>query len=148
MDKYKGCFSFQEYLGSQTTMAKSLGNDYWAVIRGQGSGGNYNMVQVNMYNNIESTPLTNGQVYVKYDGFTFGSEYDSVIVRPDCALITGLIKVSAGSYNTTDTVSVVQGKKEYQLQHGASQKYDYYVYNGMLIQIAKGLDLSSYIKFD
>lgn len=148
MDKYKDCYYYAEYLGTQVTMAQPIGNDQWRVIQGHTASDMSTAMPKLLYEYLTTTPLTNGSVTVQYDGFKLSSEFDTIIVRKDCALITGIIKVSEGTYDTTDTVSIVQGKKEIQLQHGASQKYDYYVYNGMLIQILKGMDLSTYIQFN
>lgn len=147
MDKYKGKYYYTEYLGSELTMAKSLGNDNWLVCQVLTNDLSAAMVANYASDYMDSIALTNGQVYVDFGDFLFGNEYDTVTVRTDCALITGIAKVSLGTYDCTQTVSVTQNNKEYQLMKGSSSKYDYYTYNGYLIQLAAGLDINQYITF-
>ncbi len=147
MDKYKGKFYYSEYLGSSLTMAESLGDDNWLVCQVITNGTPATAVAAYASDYMDSISLTNGQVRVDFGDFIFGNDYDAVIVRTDCALIKDVAKVSMGTYNTTTTVSVIQDNKEYQLQKGSSSRYDYYTYNGYLIQVAAGLDISSYITF-
>ena len=96
---------------------------------------------------MDSVSLTEGQVYVDFGKFVFGNAYDQVTVRTDCALISGIAKVSNDTYDCTQTVSVTQNNKEYQLMKGSSSKYDYYTYEGYLIQLGAGLDITQYITF-
>lgn len=147
MDKYKGCFYYTEYLGTKLTMAKSLGNDNWAICQAIMNGQQPTLVATYAESYISTVPLTNGAVYVDFGDFTFGTDYDVVTVRPDCALITGVAKVSLGTYECNTPVSVVQNNKEYSLMKGSSAKYDYYQYGNYLIQLSGGLDISNYIKF-
>jgi hypothetical protein len=147
MDKYKGKFYYSEYLGSKFTMAKDLGNDNWSVCQVVTQGLSTSVIAVYASDYIDSIPLTNAQVYCDFGDFVFGNEYSAVTVRTDCALINGVAKVSLGTYNTTTSVSITQDNKEYQLMKGSSSKYDYYTYNGYLIQLAAGLDISQYITF-
>ena len=148
MDKYKDCFYYSEYLGSKATMAKNVGPDTWYVCQAITNGTAVNLVATYMEEYISSVPLTNGQVYVDFGSFTFGNAYDVVEIRTDCALISGVAKVSQGTYDCQTPVSVVQDNKEYQLMKGSSAKYDYYLYDGFLIQLSGGLDISNYIKFN
>ena len=147
MDKYKGKFYYTEYLGSSFTMAKDLGNDNWGICQVITKGNSANMIATYASNYLDDIPLTNGQVYVDFGSFKFGTEWDTVVVRNDCALIAGTAKVSNGTYDCTQTVSVIQGNKEYQLMKGSSTKYDYYTYDGYLIQLSAGLDITQYITF-
>lgn len=147
MDTYKGNFYYTEYLGSRLTMAKNLGGDNWGVCQVITQDTNAQLVATYAEEYLSKVPLTNAQVYVDFGDFVFGNAYDIVEVRPDCALISGVAKVSQGTYDCNTPVSVVQGKKEYQLMKGSSAKYDYYTYNGYLIQLSGGLDISNYIKF-
>lgn len=148
MDTYKGMFYYTEYLGSEFTAARNISGEDWAVCQVLTNDLTPATIANYAYEYLTSVPLTNGQVYVDFGDFTFGNDYDAVIVRTDCALIYGTAKVSAGTYDTTTTVSIMQDNKEYQLQKGSSSKYDYYVYDGYVIQVAAGLDVSSYITFD
>lgn len=147
MTKYKGCFWYTEYLGSMFTMAKDLGNDNWSVCQVVTNGTAPELCATYTEHYVSNVPLTNGQVYVDFGSFIFGTDYDVVIVRPTCALITGVAKVSQGTYDCNTPVSVMQNNKEYQLMKGSSAKYDYYMYDGYLIQLSAGLDPAQYIKF-
>lgn len=147
MDKYKGKYYYTEYLGSSLTMADSLGNDMWKVCQVITNDLAATMVATYTSDYMDSVQLTNGQVYVDFGKFTFGNQYDQVTVRNDCALISGIAKVSNGTYDCTQTVSVTQNNKEYQLMKGSSSKYDYYTYEGYLIQLGAGLDITQYITF-
>lgn len=147
MDKYKGKYYYTEYLGSSLTMADSLGNDMWEVCQVLTNDLAANMVATYASDYMDTVKLTNGQVYVDFGKFTFGNQYDQVTVRNDCALISGIAKVSNGTYDCTQTVSVTQNNKEYQLMKGSSSKYDYYTYEGYLIQLGAGLDITQYITF-
>lgn len=147
MDKYKGKFYYSEYLDSRLTMAKDLGSDHWGIcqmpltVTAKDVGATY------ASDYLDTIPLTMGMLYVDFGSLVLGTEYDSVVVRPDGALITGIIKVSNGTYNCTTPVTLIQDKKEIPLMKASTNKYDYYMYDGLLIQIAAGLDPTTYIKF-
>lgn len=147
MDKLKDKFYYTEYLGTKLTMAQEVGQDTWKVCQVVTNNLNANLVATYVSEVIDNTPLTNGQLYVDFGSFIFGSDYDQTILRTDCALISGVAKVSQGTHETTTTVSIIQDNKEYQVQKGSSKNYDYYVYDGYVIQLASGLDFNTYIKF-
>ncbi len=147
MDKYKGGYYYTEYLGSNLTYAREVGTGTWAVCQVLTNGTEPSLVSTYAEQYVSSVPLTNGQVYVDFGSFVFGTDYDIVEVRPDCALISGIAKVSMGTHDCSTPVTVTQNNKEYQLMKGSSAKYDYYLYDGYLIQLSGGLDISSYIKF-
>ena len=148
MDTYKDYKYYLEYLNTQMTFAGTADENYKKVAMTTSTTGiNADLLKTIAADILDNVPMTNGFVQVDFGPFVFGTEFDVVTVRPDCALIPGVIKVSQGSYETTSTVSIVQDKKEIQVPYGSSQNYDYYVYEGYLIQIVKGLDISTYIKF-
>lgn len=147
MDKYKGGFYYTEYLGSNLTYAREAAKGSWAVCQVITNGTERSLVATYAEQYVSSVPLTNGQVFVDFGSFVFGTDYDIVEVRPDCALISGIAKVSQGTHDCNTPVTVTQNNKEYQLMKGSSAKYDYYMYDGYLIQLSGGLDISSYIKF-
>lgn len=147
MDKFKGGFTYSEYLGSLCTYARNISGDNWAICQAYTNGLSIDLVATYAEEYVSTVPLTNGQVYVDFGSFKFGNAFDVVTVRSDCALITGIAKVSQGYYDCNTPVTVIQGKKEYQLMKGSSAKYDYYMYDGYLIQLAGGLDLSTYVQF-
>lgn len=148
MDTFKKKFYYTQYLGTQFTMASSIGDDMWAVCETIIER-ETNAATIAAYASdyIDMIPLTYNQVYVDFGGFIFGTEYDTVKVRPDCALISGIIKVSADPHDCTEPYTVIQDEKEYQLMKSSGAKYDYYTYDGFTIQIAAGLNISDYIKF-
>ena len=148
MDEYKGKFYYTEYLGSKLTMAKRLEGDDWIVCQVITDGQAPTAVAAYASEYIDQMRMTNAQVYVDFGSFKFGTPYDVVTVRQDCALITGIAKVSQGTFECNTPVTIVQSDKEYQLMKGSSAKYDYYTYDGYLIQVAAGLDVGTYITFD
>lgn len=147
MNKYKEGFYFSEYLGSRLTYAREIADDTWSVCQVVTRGTDLALAANYAELYVSSVPLTNGQVYVDFGDFIFGNQYDVVEVRPDCALITGIAKVSVDTHDCSTPITVVQDKKEYQLMKGSSAKYDYYQYGDYLIQLSGGLDISQYIKF-
>lgn len=154
MDKYKGKFHFSTYLGTQFVMAASIGEDTWSVCTAATErDDDLNVIAVYASDYIDAIPLTDNQVYCDFGTFVLGTDYDVVKVRPTGALISGVIKVSQDAHACSETYTVYQGEegkepKEYTLMRDTSKdKYDYYSYDGMTIQIAKGLDIANYITF-
>ena len=148
MDKFKKKFYFVEYMGTRFTMAASIGEDIWSVVQvSDQSGDNTMTIAAYASDYIDNIPLTYGPVYVDFGSLVFGNEYAEVKVRPDGALITGVIKVSNDYHDCTEPYTVIQDEKEYQLMKSSSSKYDYYTYDGITIQIASGLDIQEYIQF-
>lgn len=147
MDKYRGMYYYSEYLSSKITCAKEIAPETFLVCQVVLNDVQPATAAAYVSEYMENIPLTNGKVSVDFGDFTFGNDYDVIEVRNDCALILGTAKVSKGTYDTTSTVSVIQDNKEFQLQKGSSTKYDYYVYNDYVIQLAAGLDINNYIKF-
>lgn len=148
MDKIKGKFYYTEYLGSKLTMASDIGNDNWIVCQVLTNGNQPTVVANYASDYIDDLVLTNAQVYVDFGPFKFGNAYDIVEVRNDCALIQSVAKVSKDVKNCTEPYVCVQNDKEYHLMKYSSGKYDYYTYEGYLIQVAAGLDINNYITFD
>ena len=146
MTDLKGGKYWTEYLGSYLCYARQVDADHVAYVEAHPQT-DINLTAAYAASYLDSIPMTLGQVYVDFGSFKFGNEFDSVIVRPDCALITGVIKVSQGTYDCNTPVTVQQGNKEYQLMKGSSSKYDYYTYDGYLIQVGMGLDITQYIQF-
>lgn len=66
-------------------------------------------------------------------------------VRPSGVVIPGLIKVAIDPGTRTMTESVTVG--ETTLGKTSTDSYDYYQYKGLMIQAAKGTDISSLITF-
>ena len=149
MDKYKGMFGYGEYLGTKYTLVRKVADGLCYVCQVSSSNMDEAIVQTKMAGYLEDIVLTNGQVYCQFgDEFVFGNDYDVVTVRADGAVISGIAKVTAGTKAECNTpYMVTQGKKEYQLMKYSTSKYDYYSYNGYLIQLAAGMSIESYITF-
>lgn len=147
MDKYAGKFYYTEYLGTEFTMAKSLGNDTWAVCKVMTQGNSSQAIAKFASDYLDTIPLTTGTVKAKFNSFTFGTDYDTMIIRGDGAVISGIAKVSTEPKDCTTPVTITQGKKEYQLYSTSSGKYTWYTYDGYTIMMATGIDLASYITF-
>lgn len=148
MDKFKKKLYYTEYLGTQFTMLALVGDDTWAVCRTVCSRDTESTALAAYASDyIDNIPLTSAQVYVDFGSFVFGDEYSQVIVRPDCALIKSLVKVSKDPCSATDPYTIYQDEKEYQLMKKAGEKYDYYTYDGYTIQCVAGVTPDSYIKF-
>lgn len=149
METYQGMKGYEEFLGTKYTLCKNVGGNTWFV--GQATSDDRNLTETmkaQLAAYLKDVTLTNGQVYVDFGSFKFGNTYDVVEVRPDCALIIGVAKVSQGTNELCTTpITIQQGNKEYQLVKGSSAKYDYYMYDGYLIQIAIGMDINNYITF-
>lgn len=148
MEQYKGKFYYQEYLGTQHTMAALIGEDTWSVCKtftDRDADATVIMTYASDY--IDNIPLTYNLVYADFGDFILGNEYDKVKVRPDCALISGIIKVSMDPHETSEPYTVVQDEKEYQLTKASGSKYDYYTYGVYTIQIVAGMNIQDYITF-
>lgn len=148
MDKFKKKFYYTEHLGTQFTMIASVGDDTWQICRCFcDREAEPTAIAAYASDYIDNIPLTSGQVYVDFGSFIFGDEYNPVIVRPDCALIKGLIKVSQSPVTATESYTIIQDEKEYTLMKLTGDNYDYYTYDGFTIQCASGITPDSYIKF-
>lgn len=148
MDKFKKKLYYTEYLGTEFTMVSEIGEDTWAVCRVFcDRSAETTAIAAYASDYIDAIPLTSGQVYVDFGSFVFGDEYSEIIVRPDCALIKGLIKVSQNPCDASEPYSVIQKDKEYQMMKSSGEKYDYYTYDGYTIQCSAGVSPDSYITF-
>ena len=147
MDNYKGKLYYTEYLGSKITMAEQVDENYIEICQAYVKDIDPGLAATYCASYIDDIPLTNGKIKVDCGDFIVGNDYDAFVVRPDHVIIPSMLKVSVGTYNCSETVTIVQNNKEYQVQKGSSSKYDYYQYGEYLIQLASGLDFSSYITF-
>ncbi len=148
MDTMKGKYYYSEYLGSKLTMAMNIKDDDWMVCQVLTRGNADTVVANYVSDYMDTLVMTNGQVYVDFGPFTFGNDYDQVEVRPDCALIHAVAKVSQDYVDATTPEMIMQGDKEYSVMKTSSAKYDYYVYEGYTIQLAAGLSFANYITFN
>lgn len=147
MDKHKDAFYYQEYLGSNFTMAKSIGNDTWSVATTNPKGMAVTLVATQAYNAIDTIPLTNKQVYCDFGKFVVGTAYDLLTVNKEGCSIDGLVKVVKKDYTGKEPFTLTVGESTISMTKASTEKWDYYAYDGFLIQVAKGLDVTQYVKF-
>ena len=147
MSKYKGKYYYLEYLGSKMTMAKEVADQTYMVAQLYLNGLNESLVAQYCSDYMDSFQLTNGSYYVDFGSFTFGSGYDFIKMTNSAVSVSGTIKVSRDSKgcSTPYTYTNPDGKKSAEMMMTSTDKYDYYEYDGYLIQCAKGIPLSSYI---
>ena len=146
MSSYKDKYFYLEYLGSLMTMTKSLGADNgYMVCQANIKGMDSNLIAKYMSDYMDAIKLTEGFVYCDVGPFTVGNNYSQLVIRPDCCLVAGVIKVSQDTKGATTPVQVTLGNKTVDMMMTSTEKYDYYEYEGFLIQIAKGVSPSEYI---
>lgn len=147
MDTYKDKVFYVEYQGTKFTMMEQTTEEYITAIQVYAKGTDKNQLAVFASGYIDKVPLTEGFIYIDCGSFIAGNDYSAATVRPTEYVIPGVMKISAPSFNCNSTVTLTQGKKEYTVQMGSSDKYDYYLIDGVQIQIAKGCMVTDYIKF-
>ena len=147
MDKHKDKVYYVEYQGTKFTMMEQTTAEYITAIQVYTKGTDRNQVAVFAAGYIDKVPLTEGFIYLDCGTFKVGNEYSAATVRPAEYVIAGVLKVSAPSFNCNTTTTITQGKKEYSVQMGSSDKYDYYLIDGVQIQSAKGCIITEYITF-
>ena len=149
MDKYKDAYYYTEYLGTQLTFIYTKTGSTRFIAQGNIASSNIEVLKKQLYDDLSNVLLTWGATKVVInDLFTFGNEYDQVKIRPDSCIISGVAKVSVGTKaECTTPYSYTQGKNTYDLMMYSSGKYDYYQYEGVIIQLAAGLSLADYVTF-
>ena len=147
MTKYKDKYYYLEYLGSKMTMVKPIIEGSVYMVSQAVVDGDEGLTSKLMSDAMDSINLTNSTLYCDFGPFTLGNDYSEVKVTSEGASISGQIKVSLGSKGATTPVQITSGKKTVDMMMTSTEKYDYYEYEGYLIQIAKGLSLSEYITF-
>jgi hypothetical protein len=145
MDKYKGMYYYQEYLGTKFTGAIEVADNAYSVCQVYLEGLNAELVAKYVKEYLDSFYMTNGSFYVDFGSFTFGTGYDQIKLTSSGASITGTIKVTQDTKGATTPYTFTQGDKTYNMNMTSTDKYDYYEYDGFLIQIAKGISIEEYI---
>lgn len=150
MNKYKGKYWYTEYLNTKFTMADQVADKTFMVCQTYVNSLTPELVASYASEYMDSFKLTNGNVYVDFGLFTFGSGFDIVKVTTTGASVTGTAKVSKESKgcDTPYTYTSPDGKQVINMMSKSTEKYNYYEYDGYTIQLASGLDLGTYIKFD
>ena len=149
MDKYKDAYYYTEYLGTMLTFIWTKIGNYRYIAQGNISNDNIEVVKKMLNDDLSKVLLTWGNTKVEMNGvLTFGNDYDQIIIRPSACLVKGVAKVSVGTKaECTTPYSHVQGKNTYELMTYSNGKYDFYTYEGLVIQLASGVALSDYITF-
>lgn len=144
MEKFKGKWYYTEYLGSQFTMAQQIADNTFQVCQLVLSS-TPELTAKYTSDYMDTFCLTSLNYRVDFGDFYFGSGYEMPKITQTGASISGIAKVSMDSKGATDPYEFAQGDKTYSMTTTSTEKYDYYEYNGYLIQLAKGISLSDYI---
>lgn len=148
MTAYSGKHYYLEYLGSLMTMTSSLGPDNgYMICQANITGMDANLIAKYMSDYMDTIKLTESYLYCDFGPFTFGNSFSEIVVRSDGASVKGVIKVSPGSKGATTPVQITSGKKTVDMLMTSTEKYDYYEYEGFLIQVAKGVSPAEYLTF-
>ena len=148
MDKYKGMYYYAQNNGTLFVGLLEIAKETYMVCQAPVSG-TQEVTATAAYDYMQKFKLSNAYYNVDFGDFTFGDGYSPIKMTPEYCSISGVGKVSLGSKGATEpyTVTSADGKKSWNLTHTSTDKYDYYEYNGYLIQIAKGFAVESYIQF-
>lgn len=144
MNKFKGKWYYTEFMGSKFTMAQNIADN------------TFQTCQVVLSSTVELTAkyasdymdtfcLTEVNYRVDFGDFYFGSGYEMPKITQSGASISGIAKVSVDSKGASEPYEFIQGNKTYSMMRMSTEKYDYYEYNGFLIQVASGINLGDYI---
>lgn len=149
MDKYKSAKTFSLYLNTFMVMYYPLGNNMYIYAAYASNTAGLEQMKLSAYNICEQLALTNGEVICEFgDKLNFKSGMDTLVVTPEYASISGVMKVSYESKAECVTPYVItQNEKDYQLYTYSTNKYVYYQYGDILIQTLLGLDLNQYLEF-
>lgn len=145
MVKYNGKYYYTEYLGSKFTMAQQIAANTFQACQVVGSSATVELAAKYASDYMDTFCLTELNYRVDFGDFYFGSGYEMPKITQAGASITGIAKVSRDSKGAYEPFEFVQDDKTYSMTKMSSEKYDYYEYNGFLIQVASGISLSDYI---
>ena len=150
MSKYKDKLYYTEYLGSKVTVIGEAAEFTYKVCQAYVESNSADLVATYVSNYMDQFELTNGAVYCDFGPFTFGSGFDDIKITKEGASVTGTAKVSKESKGCTTPVTITINEKgdTISLMSKTSEKYTYYEYEGYTIQLANGLDINTYIKFN
>lgn len=99
-----------------------------------------------LYNAVKDIKLAEVPKVIECDGvLSLDVSCYEYKVRPDNVVIPGLIKISANDGSMSMTGNIEIG--EVSLGTTSTENYDYYIYKDLLIQAAKGMDISSIVTF-
>lgn len=144
MTKYNGKWYYTEYLDSKFTMAQQIADNTFQICQVMIMQ-TPDLTAKYASDYLDTFCLTELNYRVDFGDFYFGSGYEMPKITQDGASISGIAKVSVGTKGASEPYEFIQGDKSYSMMHVSTEKYDYYEYNGFLIQIAGGISLSDYI---
>lgn len=144
MEKYNGKYYYTEYLGSKFTMAQQIADNTFQVCQVMlTSTADLTAKYASDY--LDTFCLTELNYRVDFGDFYFGSGYEMPKVTQSGASISGIAKVTQDTKGASTPYEFVQDDKTYEMMYTSTDKYDYYEYNGFLIQVASGINLNDYI---
>lgn len=144
MVKYNGKWYYTEYLGSKFTMAQEIASNTFQICQVMLTS-TTDLTAKYASDYLDTFCLTEVNYKVDFGDFYFGSGYEMPKITNEGSSISGIAKVSVGSKGASEPFELVQGDKTYTFMKTSTEKYDYYEYNGFLIQLAGGISLSDYI---
>ncbi len=149
MSKYKGNLYYTEYLGTKITVISEAAEFTYKVCQAQITSGGEQLAATYASNYMDKFELTNGNILCDFGPFVFGSGFDNMKVTTSGASISGTAKVTKESKgcSTPLTITIDDKGNTITLMTKESEKYMYYEYEGYTIQLAKGLDINTYVKF-
>lgn len=144
MVKFNGKLYYTEYLDSKFTMAQELAENTFQICQVMLSS-TKDLTAKYASDYLDSFCLTGINYKVDFGDFYFGSGYEMPKITNSGASISGIAKVSKDSKGASEPYDFIQGNDTYPMMYMTTGKYDYYEYNGFLIQVASGISLSDYI---
>lgn len=145
MEKFNGKWWYTEFLGSKFTMAHQLAENTFQVCQVMISA-TPDLTAKYCSDYMDTFCLTEVNYRVDFGDFWFGSGYEMPKITQSGASISGIAKVTQDSKGATEPYEFMQGDKSYSMMKTSTDKYDYYEYNGFLIQVASGINLGDYIE--
>lgn len=148
MDKLKGKLYYTEYMGTKLTMAHKVADKTFTVGQVGLVSSTKELAAQFMSDYLDSFRLTNGYSLCDFGPFIFGSGYENVKVTTEGASIPATAKVTKTSVGCDIPMEVVIDEKgnTKSMMTKETEGYTYYEYEGFTIQLAKGLQFSTYVK--
>lgn len=144
MEKYNGKWYYTEYLGSKFTMAQEIAENTFQICQVMITS-TADLTAKYSSDYLDTFYLTGLNYKVDFGDFYFGSGFEMPKITQEGASISGIAKVTKDTKGATEPYEFYQGDKTYSMTTTSTEKYDYYEYNGFLIQVASGISLSDYI---
>ncbi len=144
MTKFEDKLYYTEYLDSKFTMAHQIADNTFQICQVMLSS-TPDLTAKYASDYMNTFCLTGMNYKVDFGDFYFGSGFEMPKITQTGASIAGIAKVSKDTKGATEPYQFVQGSDTYEMTKTSTEKYDYYEYNGFLIQVAGGINLADYI---